>query len=158
MITDYQVCKAYQKFLSNRGNDVTLVTKFADSYLMEMTGKSKKECLAAMEKAADLGLIEYVITLRSGWLSHKGYNLIHNTEGTQVIKINIDQLNNMPFSGVIKMLTDLHLAPTLKDGRIITVEKIVEEDTEIIGIKYDKEQGVVTLERSKKYDDKIALP
>lgn len=142
MITDYQVCKAYQKFLSNRMND----TKFAESYLMEMTGKSEKECLAAMVKADDLGLIEYGVTLRTGWLTHKGYNLIHNTEGKQVIKINIDQLNNMRFSVVIKMLNDLHLAPTLKDGRIVSVEKI-EEDTEIIGINYDKEQGVVTLER-----------
>lgn len=148
MITDYLVCKAFQKWLDVQKKD-TLEIVFADHFLMEMTGKSEKECLAAMEKAADLGLVEYGVSLRSGWLTHKGYNLIHNTEGTQVIKINIDQLNNMPFSGVVKMLNDLHLAPTLKDGRIITVEKILEEDTEIIGIKYDKEQGVVTLERGK---------
>jgi hypothetical protein len=75
MISDYEVCLAYQEHDKNRlgANDAVdiLVEKFNIPY---------KVCWSACERAEDRGLIEYGSTLRLGWLTNKGKKLIKENQ------------------------------------------------------------------------------
>lgn len=70
-ISDYQVLKAYEE--SKRHG---LFKKFPYDILMERTGACEKVCYRAMERAYDRDLIEYGVSLRSGWITEKGYTLM----------------------------------------------------------------------------------
>lgn len=48
---------------------------FADAVLGRVTGAPPKVVQAAMERAADRGLIDYGVSLRSGWLTPDGLAL-----------------------------------------------------------------------------------
>lgn len=48
--------------------------------LMARTGECFKVCYRAMERASDRGLIEYGVSLRTGWLTEKGKALLSALE------------------------------------------------------------------------------
>ena len=69
MITDELVCKAVQSYASDR-------SRFPYDYLAEWTGAPLKVCYRALERACDHGLIDYGVSLRTGWLTEKGEALL----------------------------------------------------------------------------------
>lgn len=96
-ITDEMVCRAYQRLAEIRAEEEARSANltlgeileraftnaqrspdpvFADSILLEMTGAPEKVIYRAMERADERGLIDYGVTLRSGWLTDKGRSLI----------------------------------------------------------------------------------
>ena len=70
-ITDRQVLLAYAEIAAGS-------MAFADALLQEFTGQPPKVCFRAMERAASRGLIEYGVSLRSGWMTDKGRALLAN--------------------------------------------------------------------------------
>ena len=70
-VTDLQVIFAYTR----RQDGVDVV----DS-LQAMTGESRKVCLRAMERACDRGLIEYGVSLRTGWVTEEGKKLFDSLQ------------------------------------------------------------------------------
>lgn len=80
-ISDKLVCEAYaayriicdeawkQGMLSPQG-------AFPYDILQVATGQPFKVCYRAMERAADRDLIEYGVSLRTGWLTEKGKKLL----------------------------------------------------------------------------------
>lgn len=52
------------------------VNAFPYEILMGWTGQPEKVCYAAMERACDHNLIEYGVSLRTGWLTEKGKDLL----------------------------------------------------------------------------------
>ena len=68
-ISDTQVCIAYQK------KDDPL-EQWPYQILMRMTNQPEKVCYKACERACNRGFIEYGVSLRSGWLTEKGQELI----------------------------------------------------------------------------------
>lgn len=76
-ITDLQVVQAYhdarlQRELVGGGR----IDIWPYELLMKWTGQCEKVCYRVMERAADRGLIDYGVTLRSGWLTEKGKALL----------------------------------------------------------------------------------
>ena len=67
-ITDKQVCEAYGQY--------TETQRWPYEILAEMTGEPVKVCIRAMERAARRGYIECGVSLRSGWLTEKGQQLL----------------------------------------------------------------------------------
>jgi len=72
-ITDLQVCEAYRDSWKSRQENILI---WPEQLLMERTGESEKVCFSAMERAEDHDLIEYGVSLRSGWLTEKGKELL----------------------------------------------------------------------------------
>lgn len=66
-ITDLMVCQAYQD---------RQPTELPYDLLMQRTGECLKVCYRAMERAHGRGYIEYGVSLRSGWLTDKGKQLL----------------------------------------------------------------------------------
>lgn len=64
-ITDRQICQAYNISKNNPKKSVLEV-------LMELTQEPEKVCYRAMERAYNNKLIEYGVSLESGWLTEKG--------------------------------------------------------------------------------------
>lgn len=50
---------------------------YPDELLMKWTGACEKVCFRAMERAVDKDLIEYGVSLRTGWLTEKGEELLN---------------------------------------------------------------------------------
>lgn len=99
-ITDEMVCRAYlpqmqrlkaeqeaeatltlgdilaQAFARAKAGDDDPGPEFADAVLQRDTGAPWKVVYSAMERASDRGLIDYGVTLRSGWLTDKGKALL----------------------------------------------------------------------------------
>lgn len=81
-ITDKQVCEAYAEIKKQTDDLMSrralLIEKHDWPYdlLMKMTGQPEKVCYRAMERAEERGLIEYGVSLRSGWLTEKGKELL----------------------------------------------------------------------------------
>ncbi len=99
-ITDEMVCRAYlpqmQRLEAEQAAEASLTLgdilaeafaraksdadeaepEFADAVLQRQTGAPWKVIDAAMERASDRGLVDYGVTLRSGWLTDKGKALI----------------------------------------------------------------------------------
>ena len=69
-VTDLMVCKAYAEIRAIK----TLL--FPYDLLALWTGEPEKVCFRAMERAFNHGLIEYGVSLRSGWLTEKGLQLL----------------------------------------------------------------------------------
>jgi hypothetical protein len=74
-ISDALVCAAYTA--AKRVNHA----RFPYDFLMEETGAPFKVCYRAMERAERRGLIDYGVSLRTGWLTDKGIVLLlsHST-------------------------------------------------------------------------------
>ena len=78
-ISDYLVCLAYEihegysAYIERQKYDVT---PWPYELLSYWTGASEKVCFCAMERALKHGLIEYGVSLRSGWLTEKGKCLL----------------------------------------------------------------------------------
>lgn len=71
-ITDLMVCKAYQEAR-------TMPIPFRPwpyDLLTQWTGEPIKVCERAMERAYEHGLIEVGVSVRSGWLTEKGLQLL----------------------------------------------------------------------------------
>lgn len=68
-ITDTQVCQAFAQWRESRD-------LFADQVLMLLTNAPEKVAMRAMERAARRGLVEYGVSLRTGWLTEKGKGLL----------------------------------------------------------------------------------
>lgn len=45
--------------------------------LAQQTGQSEKVCFRAVERACRRGLIEYGVSLRTGWLTREGLDLVY---------------------------------------------------------------------------------
>ena len=94
-ISDRTVCLAYEQVrlrkiafdndcLKNVKTIMEAVGKFKTALLCEypyeilqkMTGQPAKVCYSAMERAAGRGYIEYGVSLRTGWLTGKGKELL----------------------------------------------------------------------------------
>ena len=67
-ITDKQVCEAYVEYNRNRG-------AWPYEILHQRTGEHWKVCFRACERAAKRGLVDYGVSLRSGWLTTSGEKL-----------------------------------------------------------------------------------
>ena len=68
-ITDKMVCAAVQEYQANRDN-------FPYEILAKRTGKPENLCYKAMIRAERRELIEYGVSLRTGWLTEKGIGLL----------------------------------------------------------------------------------
>jgi len=79
-ITDLQVVLAYEKAKSG--------ALFPYEVLQKETGLSFKECNAACARADSRGLIDYGVSLRTGWITEKGRRLIeeNSTQETETNK------------------------------------------------------------------------
>lgn len=79
-ISDVEVCKAYKEY--KRLVDTIPVLSFAvfPPFPYEVLAKKfdcdEKVAYRACERAEDRGLIEYGTSLRSGWLTNKGKDLL----------------------------------------------------------------------------------
>jgi hypothetical protein len=69
------VCKAYD-YCSDFRHPI-----YPYDLLTEWTGEPEKVCYRAMERAEEAGLIEYGVSLRCGWLTEKGRQLLAKDEG-----------------------------------------------------------------------------
>lgn len=85
-ITDEQVCRAVQAYqdampplkpgaIFGMGPPTGAYPPYPYEALAAETGQPEKVCFRAMERAADRGLIEYGVSLRTGWLTEKGKQL-----------------------------------------------------------------------------------
>jgi hypothetical protein len=69
-VPDALVCKAYAEARANN------FVRWPYEMLSEWTRQPEKVCFRAMERACDHGLIEYGVSLRTGWLTDKGRDLL----------------------------------------------------------------------------------
>lgn len=67
-ISDALVCCAYLH--------ATRLHRWPYQLLAEWTGQPEKVCFRAMERAERRGLIEYGVSLRSGWLTDEGRRIV----------------------------------------------------------------------------------
>lgn len=70
-VPDWLVCRAVQAYQDDAEKDF-----FPYDLLTYMTGECEKVCIRAMERACRHELIEYGVSLRTGWLTQKGKDLI----------------------------------------------------------------------------------
>ena len=68
-ISDRQVCEAVQAYADD-------LNHWPYDILAEATGQPQKVCWRAVERAAKRDLIEYGVSLRTGWLTEKGRQLL----------------------------------------------------------------------------------
>ena len=83
-ITDEMVIRAYL--------ERKLFENWPYHILMEQTGYPLKVCYSAMERAYDKGYIEFGTSLRSGWVTEKGMELIRESEGDDAHESNHERL------------------------------------------------------------------
>jgi hypothetical protein len=69
-ISDLEVCKAVQKYQNTLGD-------FPYQTLAKKFSCNEKLAYSACERAYDNGLIEYGVSLRTGWLTDKGKELLN---------------------------------------------------------------------------------
>ncbi len=70
-ITDLQVVAAYAIHCGDRHN-----SRWPYEILSKETGECEKVCYRACERAERRGLIDWGISLRSGWLTEEGKQLL----------------------------------------------------------------------------------
>lgn len=76
-IPDVMVCRAYAERAAKRSAEpYEFLQDWPYEILKEWTGQPEKVCERAMERAERRGLIEYGVSLRSGWLTEKGKALL----------------------------------------------------------------------------------
>ena len=77
-VTDKMVCEAYREM--KRQRDAGQDCEFPHQILQRMTGQPEKVCYRAMERADDRGLVDYGVSLRTGWLTDEGIALLQSTK------------------------------------------------------------------------------
>jgi hypothetical protein len=73
-ISDEMVCKAYvyyQENFAGKGSE-----KFPYDILHEWTGEDFQVCYESMERTCRNGFVEYGVSLRTGWITKEGKELI----------------------------------------------------------------------------------
>lgn len=70
-ITDKDVCEAVAEYQKTKGD-------FPYETLAKKFGCDEKLAYSACERAEENGLIEYGVSLRTGWLTDKGLTLLKN--------------------------------------------------------------------------------
>lgn len=68
-ISDFEVCKAVQEYQDTMGD-------FPYQTLAKKFNCDEKVAYSACERACDRDLIEYGVSLRTGWLTEKGKELL----------------------------------------------------------------------------------
>jgi hypothetical protein len=74
-ISDLEVVEAYIQFKVS-SNLYGIHDQWPYLILMAWTGECEKVCYRALERAHRRGLIEYGVSLRSGWVTQKGMGLV----------------------------------------------------------------------------------
>jgi len=77
-ITDLQVCEAFAQMRSRR--EAGEISVYVDDILHQHTGEHMKVCFRAMERACSRGLVDYGVSLRGGWLTEAGIELISSSK------------------------------------------------------------------------------
>jgi len=77
-ISDKQVCEAYAEAAKQRRPDWSYNYEMPYEILQRVTGEVEKVCYKAMERAEKRGYIEYGVSLRTGWLTKEGLELLNN--------------------------------------------------------------------------------
>ncbi len=72
-ISDFEVCKAVEEFQLHH-----LEGDFPYEFLAKKFGCDEKLAYSACKRACDNDLIEYGVSLRTGWLTEKGKSLLPN--------------------------------------------------------------------------------
>lgn len=89
-VTDEMVCQAYADYQQSLASERASIppgyifgvgeplphVPWPYELLAKRTGEHWKVCYSAMVRACDRGLIEYGTSLRSGWLTEKGKELL----------------------------------------------------------------------------------
>jgi hypothetical protein len=75
-ISDKQVCEAYAEAALQRGPNWDHPYEMPYEILHRLTGEPEKVCYRAMERAEERCYIEYGVSLRTGWLTDKGKELL----------------------------------------------------------------------------------
>ena len=75
-VTDKHVVTAYRDSIKERNR--TPQGRWPEEILHARTGEPVKVCVSAMERAYRHGLIEYGVSLRSGWLTDAGLDLLES--------------------------------------------------------------------------------
>ena len=75
-ISDKQVCEAFAESEIQRAPNWENDYAYPYEILHRETGQHEKVCYAAMERAESRDYIEYGVSLRTGWLTKKGKELI----------------------------------------------------------------------------------
>lgn len=94
-VTDFMVCLAYYKyrdeinkaFVPSKIFGMMPGVKWPYETLHKWTGEPIKVCYRAIERAYDRGYIEYGVSLRSGWLTDKGKELLRVEAQKKVEKV-----------------------------------------------------------------------
>lgn len=76
-ITDKQVCEAYAEMQRQRKSSNYQAYEYPYVILQRVTGQCEKVCYRAMERSCDRGLVEFGVSLRTGWLTEEGEALLH---------------------------------------------------------------------------------
>jgi len=74
-VTDVMVVRAYW-FISELRKEQPGTVVMPYDLLMQATGECLKVCYRAMERACNRGLIEFGVSLRTGWLTPQGRALL----------------------------------------------------------------------------------
>lgn len=81
-VTDLMVCQAVKAYRNALTKNICLRrTPFPYETLSTQTGEPEKVCFRAMERAERRGLIDYGVSLRTGWLTEKGEALLTQEQG-----------------------------------------------------------------------------
>lgn len=73
-ISDLDVCRAYRDSAASKW------ALYPYELLKHWTGEPFKVCYQAMERADDRRLVEYGVSLRMGWLTEKGLEMLKREE------------------------------------------------------------------------------
>ena len=79
-ITDKMVCEAYAESKRQREVGLTKTYWFPYEILSLWTGEPQKVCYRATQRANDRRLIDYGVSLRTGWLTNKGIELLNRQD------------------------------------------------------------------------------
>lgn len=85
-VTDLMVCKAYEQYRIDWPN-----SPFPYEWLQEKTGECFKVCYRAMERACDRDLVEYGVSLRTGWLTDKGKKLLRDEWVKELLDLQLNK-------------------------------------------------------------------
>ena len=78
-IPTIEVLKAYQKYDQNRYSES--ITEFPTEMLMKKYNCSEKLVYSAIQRDYNNGLIEFGISIRTGWLTDKGIDILRDNQG-----------------------------------------------------------------------------
>lgn len=74
-ISDLTVCEAYRTYQVQVNHDAH-TTSSPNELLQVFIGQPAKVCFRAQERAFKRGLVDYGVSLNTGWLTEKGEELL----------------------------------------------------------------------------------